>query len=471
MAKITKKGLVNSLISTTSILICVLLFCMLYIKDFFYSNVIHFVSSQFSTIDTLSLQSNYKTLEEYKNVLAEFVCNFPESKKMELILLDDKNKVVATSSGFEITYKYEDVNEIKTESHDVISIGRLGKQKVMVFEHNLPNMNKFKTKIMVLVDKVDAEFNSIVLMFLMIMIAALIFMIVSNTYFTNTVASTIWSITETTNKIAKGNFKTKVAKRSNDELGDLCDAINDMAKELDANEKIKNEFISSISHELRTPLTAIKGWAETLKSTPFNEDIVEKGFRIIISESERLSNMVEELLDFSRLQKMSSALKKERLNLVKIVEDVVLIFCERAKREGKLLTFNSFEKDVLVLIDLNRIKQVIINVIDNALKYSELGDSVKVSMLLRHVKGGKYTVIKVEDSGCGIKKEDLSKIKTKFFKANYTKRGSGIGLAVADEIIKLHGGLLEVSSIESKGTTVEIMLPFPAVRTKNKQNL
>jgi signal transduction histidine kinase len=225
---------------------------------------------------------------------------------------------------------------------------------------------------------------------------------------------------------------------------------------------MKNEFISSISHELRTPLTAIKGWAETVTYEADDKTILERGMNIIIAETDRLSKMVEGLLDFSRFQSASSKLEKKKVNILTLVADTAWMFEERAKKEEKKLVFDRgvyMDESVMVMADVNRLKQVLINIIDNALKYTETGGVVKITSFLEGFDSVKYAVTKVADNGCGIKKEDLEKVKTKFFKANYTKRGSGIGLAVADEIVTLHDGTLNVRSTEGKGTAIEILLP------------
>lgn len=459
MAKITRKGLINSLVSTTIVLIVIFMFCVIYIKGFFYNGVMHVVFSQISVLDTMSEQLEYSSQEEYKSQLIDLVHHFSESQKMELILLDNEDNTVTTSSGFEMLYQYNKTQNLKTGTDNTVSIGSLSSQSVMQFNHKIKNTD-FKLVIMVLIDNINAEIKLLMVVLITIMVAILIFVVISNTYFTNSIVNTIWTISRTTNKIAKGDFKTRVIKRSNDEVGELCDAINNMAEELGENERMKNEFISSISHELRTPLTAIKGWAETLESSSNNEEIAQKGLNIIVSEADRLSAMVEELLDFSRFQRVGSTINRENLDIIAIVADVVLMFGDKAKREGKVLNWSEFNQQVVISVDQSRIKQVLINVIDNALKYTETGGTINVSAFLQKLEEQQYVVIKISDNGCGIKEEDLDKVKTKFFKANYTKRGSGIGLAVADEIVRFHGGKLNIESVENKGTSVEIMLPI-----------
>ena len=181
----------------------------------------------------------------------------------------------------------------------------------------------------------------------------------------------------------------------------------------------------------------------------------KKGMRVINSETERLSQMVEELLDFSRIQDNRLLLQKDTIDILAELGETVLIYQERARALG--ITLNYFEPDMLPFVygDKNRLRQVFINVVDNAIKYSDKGDTVSVEA---YEEGGDIC-ISVSDTGIGISKEDLPRIKQKFFKANHTRRGSGIGLAVADEIIARHGGTLTIDSEQGVGTTVMITLP------------
>ncbi|MEG1942969.1 MAG: HAMP domain-containing sensor histidine kinase, partial [Angelakisella sp.] len=221
----------------------------------------------------------------------------------------------------------------------------------------------------------------------------------------------------------------------------------------------KNDFISSVSHELRTPLTAIRGWGETLITDgDLEPETAKKGIEIIMSETQRLSNMVEELLDFSRMQGGRLHLETERLDVVAELSDAVLMYTQRAKQENKTLSYEEPEFFAPLLGDKNRLRQVFVNILDNALKYSDSGDSVTVTAALAE---GILTVT-VSDTGIGIAQDDLPKVKDKFYKGKSTRRGSGIGLAVADEIISMHGGSLSLNSIKDSGTTVTIKLPITA---------
>ena len=246
----------------------------------------------------------------------------------------------------------------------------------------------------------------------------------------------------------------RVEKSKDDELGQLCDAVNDMAGELGAAERMKNDFISSVSHELRTPLTAIKGWAETLRLGA-DQETAEKGMTVIIRESARLSGLVEELLDFSRLQSGRMRLSAARLDILAELDEAVYLFTDRARTERKELTYEENTSLSPVYGDRDRLRQVFVNIIDNALKYTQAGGVITVSS--REAMG--YVEVTVSDTGCGIPAQHLPNVKKKFYKANQLVRGSGIGLAVADEIVSLHGGTLGIESQEGVGTVVTIRLP------------
>ena len=159
-------------------------------------------------------------------------------------------------------------------------------------------------------------------------------------------------------------------------------------------EQVKNDFISSVSHELRTPLTAIKGWAETLDDID-DQETIKKGMRVISSESERLSSMVEELLDFSRIQNGRFNMLKANMDILAELGEAVLIYQEKARREGIEIIYNEPELLPFIHGDKNRLRQVFINIIDNAIKYSDAGGCVTIEA----AKKGAYIEIIVSDTG------------------------------------------------------------------------
>ena len=196
---------------------------------------------------------------------------------------------------------------------------------------------------------------------------------------------------------------------------------------------------------------------DSAKDQGIDGKTLERGMGVIIGETERLSVMVEELLDFSRLQSGRMILQPMKLDIIAELSEAVLTFEQRAIREKKALNYAENDDIIAVTGDKNRLRQVFVNIIDNALKYSDEGGSVTISAI--RAEDG-FVDISVKDTGIGIPVDQLEKVKTKFFKGNATRRGSGIGLAVADEIIRMHGGEILLDSIEGEGTTVTIRLPI-----------
>ena len=259
--------------------------------------------------------------------------------------------------------------------------------------------------------------------------------------------------------IARGEFDVRlpVSGDARDEVDRLRGTINRMAEGLEETEKMKNEFISSVSHELRTPLTSIRGWVETLRTLddPTDENY-RKGLEIINNETGRLYNMVEELLDFSRLQNGRLRMECRPLDLVAELTDAVL-FCEaRIQREGLILSYTEPEEMIPVYADPDRLRQVFINILDNAIKYSAPGGRITVKLW-----AGEYKAfVEILDQGRGIPPEDLENVKTKFYKGSNAVRGSGIGLALVDSIMTALDGTMDIQSTLGRGTVVTLGLPL-----------
>ncbi|MDO4742633.1 MAG: HAMP domain-containing sensor histidine kinase [bacterium] len=291
------------------------------------------------------------------------------------------------------------------------------------------------------------------ILFGLFIIASTVF---SGIYFIKSIVIPVREVSAITRKIACGSFDVNMSVRRNDEIGELCDSINYMANELSHVENLKNDFVSSVSHELRTPLTAIRGWGETVKMSIGSDDqAVRRGIEIILGESERLSQLVEELLDFSRMQSGNLVVEMTMVDISEVVGEVVEMYHELAARQKIDLTFISPNKTILVKADKNRIKQVFINIIDNAVKYSQPGGFVLVTTVVEQ----ECIRVIVSDTGVGIAAQDLDHVKERFFRSNKTVSGNGIGLAVADEILKQHNGLLFLESTQGVGTKVTVVLP------------
>ena len=232
-----------------------------------------------------------------------------------------------------------------------------------------------------------------------------------------------------------------------------------MSLKINQSEKMKNEFISSVSHELRTPLTAINGWAETIMNGEVRDaGDVKKGMGIIVSEARRLTNMVEELLEFSRIQDGRFTLSVEPMDIKAELEDAVYTYREFFRREGiELNHFDCDEEFPPIAGDPERLRQVFCNLLDNAAKHGGSGKRIIAS--LRREEDN--YVIRIRDFGPGIPPAELPYVKQKFYKGSSKARGSGIGLAVCDEIITRHGGTFEIGNADGGGALVTITLPIP----------
>lgn len=226
----------------------------------------------------------------------------------------------------------------------------------------------------------------------------------SNLYFVRSIVEPLASITEIARLIADGSYGVQIEKKFDDEIGELTDTINDMSLKIKQSEKTQSEFISSVSHELRTPLTAITGWAETIQSGELQDARdVKKGMDIIVSEARRLTNMVEELLEFSRIEDGRFTLSVEPLDLKAELEDAVYTYKEFFRKEGIALEYTDCPEEMLPIVgDPERLRQVFCNLLDNAAKHGGAGGRIDVSICQEILEG----VVRIRDYGAGVPEEE-----------------------------------------------------------------
>ena len=439
----------------------VLLAFSVFINFYYYNSAKQYISSRLNMVSGMLSQYYADNPSSFTSEVRSIVENWADKNKMELMTVSGSGQVSMTSSGFAPTFDVltQDYYDALKSGSSGTFTGRLPSgEKVIAISIVTPDTaGEFSViRIMASTASIDRHIASLIIIAAVTFGAILSLMMFSGMYFVKSIVLPVRQLGATARRYARGDFSVRMPVQSDDEIGELCEIINKMADELSQSEAMRNEFISGVSHELRTPLTAIKGWAETIGSMPDDSETIVKGMRVITSETERLSEMVEELLDFSRMQNGKFTLTKGNVDILAELGDAVLIYTEKAKKEGIELVYAEPEDLPAVYGDRNRLRQVFINVIDNAIKYSEKGGLVTVQAILADEN---RIEIEVSDTGCGISPEDLPKIKTQFFRANHNKRGSGIGLAVADEIITMHSGTLEVFSEQGMGTTVVIMLP------------
>jgi len=397
----------------------------------------------------------------YDNVLNN-VDTFWKQSTAQVEIIDTNGRVLMDSIGVmpSDVSKMKDVQEA-LRGNKGTWIGKVDYdvEKVMAVSYPLKSGNDIVGVLRFIssMREVNEDLGKISEIFIFIGIGVILVFAAVSYILAYTIIGPLKEVTATAEKIASGNFKVTSRKRYDDEIGKLSDTLNFMAGEIQKRDRLKNEFISSVSHELRTPLTSIKGWAVTLKEAgPGEREVMAEGLDIIEKECDRLTSMVEELLDFSRFVTGEAALNREEINLKELVLYTYKQLAPRAERDGIQFDVEIDEGLPAVVTDGNRLKQVFINILDNSLKFTAAGGRVNFFAGVN----GKNAVFRIKDTGCGIPPDELPRVKEKFFKGRNSKSRNGIGLSICDEIIRLMGGTLEISSEVSKGTEVTVTLPL-----------
>lgn len=455
-------------LSVVGILLVIANVCIYYFtRQYYYGSAENYVVSEANATATVLSRLYEDMAVNYSTEVRELIEGFDKKEQMEMMSINKNGEVTLSSSGFspDESYNMPDY-DMAMKSEDGVGIfhGYENGENIIAVTVTIaqPSSSYNALRYVTSMKQIDGQLGTIMLAAVIVSVAVILLVISSGMYFVKSICVPLMQISVTAKKLAKGDFSERIAIRNNDEIGELSRVFNDMADELENSEAIKNDFISSVSHELRTPLTAIKGWSETLQAG-YDEDTYRKGMTVITHETGRLEGMVEELLDFSRIQNARFSLQMANIDIIAELDDALLIYTDKARKENKTIHYTEPEFLCVVYGDKNRLRQVFINVIDNAIKYSDPGGSVDISV----EKGTDTLTITVADTGIGIAASDLPKVKAKFYKADNTRRGSGIGLAVADEIISMHGGTLDIDSVLGKGTTVTITLPLKQMNERS----
>ncbi len=393
----------------------------------------------------------------------ELIAYFTDKDKMELQVLDSEGNIMLSSTGFvseagavPLDFKHA----LTDKSGQSVWRGNVARESVMtltVLQTDADGVPVGALRYVVSLTLVDRQITLLSLLLFGFILLIIFFVFLSGVFFIGSVVNPVAAVGDTAHRIALGEYDVRIEKKYDDEIGRLCDSINFMAQEIGAAERMKSEFISSVSHALRTPLTAIKGWSETLQAAPEDHELVSQGLGVIGHEAARLSGLVEELLDFSRMESGHITLRRGRVDVLAELQEAVFLYRDRAARAGICLEYALGEELPPLTGDAARIKQVLVNLLDNAVKYSRAGDRVRVDAAT--VENGVQIV--VSDTGVGIDAAQLDKVRQKFYQTDAANPGSGIGLAMADEIVRLHGGRLELDSEAGVGTTVTVWLPIP----------
>ena len=438
---------------------------MFYLQNYYYN----------SAKQALISQANY-TMDIYDGIGMEStsfenkVSNIFEKGKVysntnfSIEFIDKNKNVILDKYGIKTNekYEYEDINKALQGSSNLVP-----------YTYNIADTNEHVMSISVPL-KVNNQiegvvryslslkkiYNTIFKLVFFFIIAGVIILIIAfllSLRFAESLIKPLENLKQFANELAQGNdnIKLKKEKLHNDEIADLVRTFENMAVEIDKSRKLKEEFISSVSHELRTPLTSIKGWSETLAYEGIGKDELDLGLGIIQDETERMISLVEDLLDFSRLSSDRIRLQIDMVDVTKLAKGVVTQLAVKANEKNiTLLTeFKTKEIDD-IQGDKNRLRQVLINLVQNAIKFTAEGGYIVVIVS----QGEEFTTFTVTDNGVGINKENLTKVLDKFFQEDYNKSGSGLGLAISNEIVKLHGGKMIIDSEKGVGTSITFTL-------------
>ncbi len=458
---IKRRWVRNYLVTILVITIVVNLLFMVVIRNFYYNYVNHSLENRLSV--SAGFYNKYLKTDNYSfDEIAQLIIkDFEDEQIVELQIIDKLGLIQYSSSGFN--------TETRTSAQDVqVSLrgdmghwfGRDEGTDEKIMSASIPLINSSGNTIGVMryissLTKADAMVYRMAIYSIFIVLSVLMLLLVMSLTFSASILKPINDIVTMAKQMADGNLNDRIVNNYKDELGLLAGTLNDMADQIQKTERLKNDFIASISHEIRTPLTAITGWGETILTGGFEDmEQVDKGLSVILRETTRLSGMVNELLDFSRMESGRFTLYLEKFMIDEEVASTIQMFRPRVEKMGIKLNQKFEFEGISIEGDSNRLRQVLINLLDNAIKFTPEGKEILVDIIQEE----KFVQIMIQDQGVGIAEEDLPLVKNKFYKGQSKKSGSGIGLAICSEIIAQHGGEILLTSQLGIGTTATITL-------------
>ncbi len=463
LAGLERRWLINNvsvMVVLTAVCVAAVTICL---GAYYYSSVRSGLEAKAKT--TTDFFGNYlnQSYNEYYQSCIQFAESFEEKDRLELQFITVGGKLVASSYG-EFAGQSPQTPDIAQAISTGLSACFKGKdpatqERILAVSSPMHYTNGEVIGVLRYVTSLRSVDRQVLMIGLIALTAGLIFvaaMFFISSFFIRSIIEPVTEITATAKRIAAGSYGVQIPKHYDDEIGELADTINDMSVKIGQSEKMQSEFMSSVSHELRTPLTAISGWGETLLSSGKLEPDSRRGMLIIQREAKRLTGMVEELLDFTRMQDGRFTLSVEKADLLAEFEDTVFMYGTRLRQEGIALEYEPCEQEIPEIpCDVARMRQVFLNVLDNAAKHG--GDGKRIVASIAPEAG--QIVVRIRDFGPGIPEEELPHVKMKFYKGSSKARGSGIGLAVCEEIISMHGGTLQLQNAGGGGTLVTISIP------------
>lgn len=278
-------------------------------------------------------------------------------------------------------------------------------------------------------------------------------------FFTEIVYIPLRKITEATEQYASGNMHYEFTVESEDEMGYLAATLSYMASEIARSEDDQKKFVANVSHDFRSPLTSIKGYLEAMIDGTIPPEMYEKYLTILLNETERLRKLTNSLLTLNNLNTKGIMLNKIDFDINRTIRNVAATFEGTCRAKTIAIELVLTGEEMYVVADIDKIQQVLYNLLDNAIKFSHHDSVIKIETSEKHNK----VFISVKDSGIGIPKDDLKLIWDRFYKSDLSrgkdKKGTGLGLSITKEIIRSHGENINVISTEGVGTEFIFSLP------------
>ncbi|MED4074511.1 sensor histidine kinase [Priestia endophytica] len=379
----------------------------------------------------------------------------------DVIITDESGKVIGSSSplvkgarktveqwaGHSFKYRGEIIQEYQKEKLYIATAS-----PIKISDENVGTVYMFKnTKdIQEMIARLQHHFY-------IVGIISVLFSIITVFALSKFITLPLIRMKQATQKLSQGDFSVKLGAHSRDELGQLGTSIQTLSSDLHRLKQERNEFLSSISHELQTPLMYLKGYADVAKRQSNSETEKDKYLTIIQEEAQRLSQLVKDLFQLAQLDQNKFLVQKQNVNLHSYLHTIISHFDLALKEKGVELYLNC-PQETEVSIDPERFQQVVINLLDNALKYSNNG--TEVSVIVRELPNS--VTITFKDQGMGIPSTDLPYVFDKLYRVEKSRSrksgGYGLGLSIVKEIVEAHGGEITMTSKLGEGTIVSIIL-------------
>jgi two-component system, OmpR family, sensor histidine kinase ArlS len=402
--------------------------------------------------DVLEISSDSSTLHH--------IALMESKTDTEVVIKNSKGKIIESSVSIDSSIKRiinQPIHKVPRNGQILQSNLKGEKYIATVSPFNGENGTKGYVYMFKSTDQVQTLISQLNKHFILASFLILFFMLITVFFLSRALTKPLISMNEATKKLSKGDFSVSLPNMSKDEIGELSRSIQTLANDLNHLKQERNEFLASVSHELRTPLTYIKGYSDIGRRPSQEEKERIHYFNIIHEESKHLEQLVRELFDLARLDQNAFSIDRKRVHICSYLHSIIERVLPAFKEKLIQLKLDC-EDNLYFSIDPIRFDQVFLNLLDNALKYSNENTTTQIKAF----KKNDSIHISIEDEGIGIPKEDLPYIFNRLYRVDKSRSratgGFGLGLAIVKEIVEAHGGEISVESKVGQGTCFKLVL-------------